>query len=65
MVRVDADFSPTPFKAKISNAEQLRIHTMLILRLKSENQHERQPQCPDYLPSDREDHRVATNHCLD
>ncbi|MBI3417102.1 MAG: hypothetical protein HY043_17560 [Verrucomicrobia bacterium] len=26
MVRVDADFSATPFKAKISNAEQLRLH---------------------------------------
>jgi hypothetical protein len=26
MVRVDADFSATPFKAKISNAEQLRVH---------------------------------------
>jgi threonyl-tRNA synthetase len=25
MVRVDADFSATPFKAKISNAEQLRV----------------------------------------
>jgi threonyl-tRNA synthetase len=31
MVRVDADFSATPFKAKISNAEQLRIHTMLVI----------------------------------
>ena len=26
MVRVDSDFSATPFKAKISNAEQLRVH---------------------------------------
>jgi hypothetical protein len=26
MVRVDTDFSATPFKAKISNAEQLRVH---------------------------------------
>ena len=26
MVRVDADFSATPFKAKIANAEQLRVH---------------------------------------
>ena len=25
-VRVDTDFSATPFKAKISNAEQLRVH---------------------------------------
>jgi threonyl-tRNA synthetase len=31
MVRVDSDFSATPFKAKISNAEQLRVHTMLII----------------------------------
>ena len=31
MVRVDADFSSTPFKAKISNAEQLRVHTMLVI----------------------------------
>ncbi len=31
MVRVDSDFSATPFKAKIANAEQLRIHTMLII----------------------------------
>jgi len=30
MVRVDSDFSATPFKAKISNAEQLRVHTMLV-----------------------------------
>ncbi len=30
MVRVDADYSATPFKAKISNAEQLRVHTMLV-----------------------------------
>ena len=30
MVRVDADFSATPFKAKIANAEQLRVHTMLV-----------------------------------
>jgi len=28
---VDADFSATPFKAKISNAEQLRVHTMLVI----------------------------------
>jgi threonyl-tRNA synthetase len=31
MVRVDADFSATPFKAKISDAEQLRVHTMLVI----------------------------------
>ncbi|HZI31318.1 MAG TPA: His/Gly/Thr/Pro-type tRNA ligase C-terminal domain-containing protein [Candidatus Binatia bacterium] len=31
VVRVDADFSATPFKAKISNAEQLRVHTMLVI----------------------------------
>jgi threonyl-tRNA synthetase len=30
-VRVDVDFSATPFKAKISNAEQLRVHTMLVI----------------------------------
>jgi len=30
VVRVDTDFSTTPFNAKISNAEQLRIHTMLV-----------------------------------
>ena len=31
VVRVEADFSATPFKAKISNAEQLRVHTMLVI----------------------------------
>ena len=31
MARVDADFSATPFKAKISNAEQLRVPTMLAI----------------------------------
>jgi threonyl-tRNA synthetase len=31
MVRVDSDFSATPFKAKISNAEQTRVHTMLVI----------------------------------
>ena len=31
MVRVNSDFSATPFKAKISNAEQLRVHTMLVI----------------------------------
>jgi threonyl-tRNA synthetase len=38
MVRVDVDFGATPFNsdksrvgAKISNAEQLRVHTMLVI----------------------------------
>jgi threonyl-tRNA synthetase len=31
LVRVDSDFSATLFKAKISNAEQLRVHTMLAI----------------------------------
>jgi threonyl-tRNA synthetase len=31
MVRVDADFSATPFKAKIAEAEKLRVHTMLVI----------------------------------
>jgi len=31
MVRVDADYSATPFKAKIADAEQLRVHTMLVI----------------------------------
>jgi threonyl-tRNA synthetase len=31
MVRVDSDFSATLFKAKIANAEQLRVHTMLVI----------------------------------
>jgi len=26
MVRVDSDFSATPFKAKISTSKQLRVH---------------------------------------
>ncbi len=30
-VRVDADFSATPFKAKVADAEKLRVHTMLII----------------------------------
>ena len=30
-VRVDSDFSTTPFKAKIADAEKLRVHTMLII----------------------------------
>jgi len=31
MVRVDADYSATPFKAKIADAEQSRVHTMLVI----------------------------------
>lgn len=31
MVRVDADFSVTPFKAQIAEAEQKRIQTMLAI----------------------------------
>jgi threonyl-tRNA synthetase len=31
IVRVDSDFSATPFKAKIADAEQTRVHTMLII----------------------------------
>jgi threonyl-tRNA synthetase len=31
MVRVDSDFSATPFKAKNANAEQWRVHTMLVI----------------------------------
>jgi threonyl-tRNA synthetase len=31
MVRVDADFSATPFKAKIADAEKSRVHTMLVI----------------------------------
>jgi len=30
-VRVDADFSATPFKAKIADAEETRVHTMLVI----------------------------------
>jgi threonyl-tRNA synthetase len=30
-VRVDSDFSATPFKAKIAEAEKLRVHTMLVI----------------------------------
>jgi threonyl-tRNA synthetase len=30
-VRVDSDFSATPFKAKIADAEQQRVHTMLVI----------------------------------
>jgi threonyl-tRNA synthetase len=31
MVRADADFSATPFKAKIADAEKSRVHTMLVI----------------------------------
>ena len=31
MVRVEADFSATPIKAKLANAEQDRVHTMLVI----------------------------------
>jgi threonyl-tRNA synthetase len=31
MVRVEGDYSPTPIKAKISEAEQARVHTMLVI----------------------------------
>ncbi len=31
MVRVEADYSATPVKAKISDAEQTRVHTMLVI----------------------------------
>ncbi len=31
MVRVDTDFSATPFKAKIADAEKTRVHTMLVI----------------------------------
>ena len=31
MVRVEGDFSATPFKAKIADAEQARVHTMLVI----------------------------------
>ncbi len=30
-VRVEPDFSATPLKARISNAEQLRVRTMLVI----------------------------------
>lgn len=30
MVRVAPDFSATPFMAKVSNAQQLRVHNMLV-----------------------------------
>lgn len=31
IVRVDANFSATPIKAKIANAEAARVHTMLVI----------------------------------
>ena len=31
MIRVDADCSATPCKAKIFNAEELRVHAMLVI----------------------------------
>jgi len=31
MVRVETDFSATPFKAKIADAEKTRVHTMLVI----------------------------------
>ena len=31
MVRVEADFSPNPVKAKIADAETARVHTMLVI----------------------------------
>ena len=31
MVRVESDFSSTPFKAKIADAEKTRVHTMLVI----------------------------------
>ncbi len=31
MVRVDTDFTATPFKAKIADAEKTRVHTMLVI----------------------------------
>ncbi|HEX5220446.1 MAG TPA: aminoacyl--tRNA ligase-related protein [Verrucomicrobiae bacterium] len=31
MVRIEADFSATPIKAKIADAEQSRVHTMLVI----------------------------------
>ena len=29
--RVEADFSATPIKAKIANAEQAKVHTMFVI----------------------------------
>jgi threonyl-tRNA synthetase len=31
MVRVESDYSATPFKAKIADAEKTRVHTMLVI----------------------------------
>jgi threonyl-tRNA synthetase len=31
MVRVDSDFGASPFKAKIADAEETRVHTMLVI----------------------------------
>ena len=31
MVRVEGDFSATPIKAKIADAEAARVHTMLVI----------------------------------
>ena len=31
MARVESDFSATPFKAKIADAEQTRVHMMLVI----------------------------------
>ena len=31
MVRVESDYSSTPFKAKIADAEKTRVHTMLVI----------------------------------
>ena len=31
MVRVEGDFSATPIKAKIADAETTRVHTMLVI----------------------------------
>ena len=31
MVRAEADFSATPIKAKIADAETARVHTMLVI----------------------------------
>jgi len=31
MVRVETDFGSDPIKAKIANAEQARVHTMLVI----------------------------------
>jgi threonyl-tRNA synthetase len=31
MVRVETDFGTDPIKAKIANAEQARVHTMLVI----------------------------------